>query len=184
MGRLHDRLTTRTYHLPRRANSVKLQVHTIVHRRAPFQEFRSEHCGSHLELQARTTLFLSRARLLIESASSASRRIRDPLRRSLSPGVLFRSYWLHLASTHSILDAFFFIVRTAVPRWREFADIRASRRAHPACSIHLLISPASSRWRGNVLMKREAAQLPRELGSPWESLYARTNVAYEQTSLN
>lgn len=73
----------------RGANSVNLEVRTIVHRRATFQELRSEHCGSHLELQPWTTLFLSRARLLIESASSASRRIRDPLRRSLSPECSF-----------------------------------------------------------------------------------------------
>lgn len=49
------------------------------------QKSRSEHHGSHLVLQLGSTLFLSRARLLIEPGSSTSGRIKNSLRRSLLP---------------------------------------------------------------------------------------------------
>lgn len=52
-----------------------------------------------------------------------------------------------LCSPNSVA-IFFFIVRTAAPCCREFADTRASLHAHSACSIHLLTRAASSRWRG------------------------------------
>lgn len=66
----------------RRANAVIPQVRTITHRSAPKVPLRAPRKSSRV---AGMTLFLSRVRLLIESGSSASGRIRNFLRRSLLP---------------------------------------------------------------------------------------------------
>lgn len=50
-----------------------------------YQKSRSEHRRSHLALRPGSTLFLWRARLLIELGSSTSGWIKDSLRRSLLP---------------------------------------------------------------------------------------------------
>lgn len=148
---------------------MDLQVRTIVHRRAPLQEHRSEHRGSHLELRPRTTLFLSRARLLIESASSTSGRI-----RTLSVGL---SRWsalsLLLAPPRflSLYSGCFFLYCTDCGP--PLTGIRGYSRISLRASSLFNTSPDFPSFqqmaRKRADREREAAQLPRELGSWWSS---------------
>lgn len=157
-------------------------MRTIVHRRTPLQESRSEHRGSHLKLRPRTTLFLSRARLLIESASR-----RPGGLGTLSVGLSHRSALSLLLAPPRFLSLYprcFFLYCTDCGP--PLMGIRGYSRISPRASSLFNTSPDFPSFqqmaRKRADREREAAQLPRELGSSWWSSYANTNVTYKQTS--